>query len=130
MLDASVAHPAVPGDKEDDSSGVTSSSVGAPPATAVAAAHKQEKGISGAGSGDGVGRNAKRKDRRRSRSIRGFFGRTKSYLTIMTTWILFRFLLKGLNRVSEWVGAFELFLVSVSPRPCAMDLRGGNLREV
>ncbi|CAM9426508.1 unnamed protein product [Scytosiphon promiscuus] len=105
MLDASVAVPAVPGDKEDGSSDVTidsgtTRSIGAPHG---AAAHKQERGISSPGSGEGTGGDARRKDRRRPESIGDLFRRTASgvlsYLTIMTTWILFRFLLKGLNKV-------------------------------
>lgn len=47
---------------------------------------------------------------RRTKSIRQFFRRKSSevlsYLTIMTTWLLFRFLLKGLNKVTGWLPVF------------------------
>ncbi len=47
---------------------------------------------------------------RSSKSVRQFFRRKSSevlsYLTIMATWLLFRFLLKGLNKVTEWLSVF------------------------
>lgn len=100
MLDsAAVAVPAVSPETIDDAGAAAAAteSSGAAPVSS-------SRETSGAAKEEGGGKEGRRRRRpKRSKSIRRFLGRTSSnvlsYLTIMTTWVLFRFLLKGLNKV-------------------------------
>lgn len=98
MLDAAVAFSETSEEKRDDGSSSSTST-----ATRISEAPPASSRESGVVGGDSV-RDKEGGKRRRPRSIRKFFRRKSSdvlsYLTIMTTWLLFRFLLKGLNKVT------------------------------
>ncbi|CAM9666022.1 unnamed protein product, partial [Ectocarpus fasciculatus] len=96
MLDAAIAIPAASTEEQDGSSS-DSGGGGNELSTPAPEEHREIDGGSGGGVGGGV------KGRKKPKSIRGVFRRASSkalsYLTIMTTWVVFRFLLKGLNKV-------------------------------
>lgn len=100
MLDSAVAVPAVSPETRDDAgvAAATAESSGAP-----VRAPQERRETSGGKEEEEGGQKEGRRRPKRSKSVRRFFGRTSSnvlsYLTIMTTWVLFRFLLKGLNKV-------------------------------
>lgn len=97
MLDSAVAVPAVSHERRDDG-GIESS--GGP---VCAPQERRETNGDDNGKEEEGGKKGRRS--KRSKSVRQFFRRTSShvlsFLTIMTTWVLFRFLLKGLNKVNR-----------------------------
>ncbi|CAM9590324.1 unnamed protein product, partial [Ectocarpus sp. 8 AP-2014] len=82
--------------RAETSLGMLDAAIAIPAAIPAPNEHREVDGSSGGGMG-GV------KGRKKPKSLRGVFrgasSKALSYLTIMTTWIVFRFLLKGLNKV-------------------------------
>eukprot|EP00903_Cladosiphon_okamuranus_P012598 g11789.t1 len=101
MLDSAIIVPAVSPETRDDAAvAVDTGSSGAP--VCATRERRETSGDGGKEEREG-GEGGRRPERSRSRSVRQFCRRKSShvlsFLTIMTTWILFRFLLKGLNKV-------------------------------
>ncbi|CAM9205506.1 unnamed protein product [Ectocarpus sp. 4 AP-2014] len=98
MLDAAIAIPPTSTEEQDGSSSDSGGGGGGGNEFSIPAPneHREIEDVGGGGVG-GV------KGRKKPKSLRGVFRRASSralsYLTIMTTWIIFRFLLKGLNKV-------------------------------
>ncbi|CAM9125291.1 unnamed protein product, partial [Pylaiella littoralis] len=104
VLNTPVALPAVPDEKQDDSTSASASTgCGASSTPSTQQQQKQQQRDVNGDSGKEKVRRRRSKSKSKSTSIFGFFRRTSSdvlsYLTIMTTWLLFRFLLKGFNKV-------------------------------
>lgn len=101
MLDSAIAVPAVSHETRDDG-GITSTTSGGEAPVGAPQERREKNGDDGGKEEEG---GKARRRSKRSKSVRQFFRRTSShvlsYLTIMTTWVLFRFLLKGLNKVNR-----------------------------
>lgn len=123
MQGAAVALPALPDEKQDDSASAGTSTShasasidgGGGASSAPSAPRHQHRGDVNDDRGKEEVRRRRSKSKSKLKSIFGFFRRTSSdvvsYLTIMTTWLVFRFLLTGLNKVNGWC----LMLVVVVP---------------
>ncbi|CAN0465796.1 unnamed protein product, partial [Ectocarpus sp. 12 AP-2014] len=96
MLDTAIVIPPASTEEQDGSSSDSGSGSGNEFSIPAPNEHREIKDVGGGGVG-GV------KGRKKPKSLRSVFRRASSkalsYLTIMTTWIIFRFLLKGLNKV-------------------------------
>ncbi|CAN0455515.1 unnamed protein product [Ectocarpus sp. 12 AP-2014] len=105
MLDAAIVIPPASTEEQDGSSSDSGSGGGNEFSIPAPNEHREIKDVGGGGVG-GV------KGSKKPKSLRGFFRRASSnalsYLTIMTTWIIFRFLLKGLNKVQSVCCSIQL----------------------